>query len=152
MLGKAGMMDVERIENALPEDALQRLDETAEVLEAFGPMIVGHARLDHSVMGGEYDDRGIDRVLSVVHPGSDRYGTSTTAIHNLRDAIHVWTAIRNGWTAFVSEDPAVINANVRMIQQSDWSLRLLSPAQAVRWTEREIEKGRIRAERRTQLD
>jgi predicted nucleic acid-binding protein len=152
MLGKAGMVDVERTENATRQEAARRLGETAHVLEAFGPMLPGHGRLDHSVQGGEYDDRAIDRVLSVVHPGSDRYGMSTTAIHNLRDAIHIWTAMRNGWTAFVTEDPAVIRANKRMIQQADWSLRLLSPAEAVEWVEREIRNERIRAERLARLE
>lgn len=142
---KTDTVDTERTEGASADIAAERILETAGTLEVLGPAVLDHSRWDHFVFAGEDDDDRINRVLEVLFPGSDRRGTDRTSIHNLRDAMHVATAIRYGFNVFVTTDTRLLKHAAAV--QAQWNIEILSPTEAVRWVERRIENERIRSTR-----
>ena len=53
------------------------LDESAQHPESLGPLIIGHSRIDHSVIASDEDDERLDRVYKILFPGSDRHDDTT---------------------------------------------------------------------------
>ena len=143
---KTDTVDTERIEGVSGDEAIDRILETAGILELLGPAILDHSRLDHCVWAAEEDGERLDEVFAVLFPGTDRYGTGTTHTHKLRDAMHVATSIREGCDAFVTTDGALLRKAAAV--QARWNIEILTPTDAVRWVERRIERERIRSERR----
>jgi hypothetical protein len=151
-LAKADTVDVERTEGVEEAEATRRILDTAGTIEVFGPLVFDHSRLDHAVLGSPQDDTGITRVLALVHPGTRREETSRKARHNVRDALHIWTAIRYHYQVFVTTDRAVLASAGRFRQQSDLAIEILSPTEAVSWVERAVAKEQLREERRRKLE
>lgn len=150
-LAKADTVDVERTSGAKPSLAEERILETAGTIEVHGPFVLNHSRLDHSVFGSSLDETGIAEVLALVHPERRLDGTSRSGLHDVRDALHIWTAIRYGYNGFVTTDGAVLESADRFLHRGTGSIRILSPVQAVAWLRREIVCQDQRAARRQNL-
>jgi len=147
-LAKTDTVDMERTVDSDPATKAERLLETAEVIEVLGPMVLDNSRLDHSVAASEDDARRLDEVFELMFPNGDRHGTSRTSKHNLRDAMHVATAIRYGYDGFVTTDDGPLLASARFRQHSNCEIAILTPTQAIKWIEDRIEVERITSARR----
>jgi PIN domain len=143
---KTDTVDTERTEGVPDATAIERILETAGIVELLGPAVSDHSRCDHSVWAGDEDSKRIDEVFATLFPGSDRHGTDRTSRHKIRDAMHVATAIRYGCDAFVTTDDDLLRKASQL--QALWQIEILSPTNAVRWVLRQIERERIRSERR----
>jgi hypothetical protein len=144
---KTDTVDTERIDGVVEAGATRRILETAGIVELHGPGVLGHSRGDHSVYASHEDDTRIDRLLAALFPGSDRYATDRTSSHNLRDAMHIATAVRYGCGVFVTTDERLLKRSG--VMQDGWNIQAMLPSESVRWVEHLIEKERIRSERRS---
>lgn len=72
---------------------------------SYGPAVLGHSRLGSSIVGSEEDDRRLGRVLEILFGRKPRPQYSKNEI---RDAMHIATAIRYGGTYFVTKDRALL--------------------------------------------
>ena len=145
-IAKTDTVDTERIDGVSDATATERILETAGIIEVHGPAVFGHSRLDHAVFASDEDAIRIDRVLAVLFPDSDRYATDRTSMHNLRDAMHIATAVRYGYAVFVTTETRILKKADAI--RRDWGVEILRPSDSVRWVERRIELERIRSERR----
>jgi hypothetical protein len=73
-------------------------------------------------------------------------------VHDIRDALHIWTAIRYGYQAFETTDGAVLKSADRLRRRGTSSMRILTPSQAVSWVDDEINKEELRTARRRALE
>jgi hypothetical protein len=151
-LAKADTVDVERTAGLDGSAVDQRILDTAGIIEAHGPFVLNHSRTEHSVTGSPNDISGIDDVLQKVHPGRTLSESSKAAMHDIRDALHIWTAIRYGYEAFVTTDGAVLKSANRLRDHGSSSIRIFTPKHAVTWVEGEIKKEESKAARRRALE
>jgi hypothetical protein len=104
-LQRTDTMDTELA--AAPEEKRAQLTEaSASYPEAFGPMVWGQSRWDSSVFGSSEDQARLDTVFAILFPGADRMSTRG---NNVRDAMHISTAIRYGAFGFVTRDRKLLN-------------------------------------------
>jgi len=75
---KTDTVDTERTEGVSDATAIERILETAGIVELLGPAVWDHSRCDHSVWSGDEDGERIDEVFAVSFPGGDRHGTDRT--------------------------------------------------------------------------
>lgn len=99
-LSRTDVVDTE-LAGAPPEKRAQLLQRSAELDEYLGPLVLDHSRLGYAVVGGAADEERLERVFRVLHPGGDRQKPGS---HDLRDAMHVATAIRYGADGFITLD------------------------------------------------
>jgi hypothetical protein len=92
--------------------------------------------LDHSVLGSDVDDARIDAVLRILRPNALR---STATKNDLRDAMHVATAIRYGASHFVTSDKNILRRKAKLREAFDW-FTVLTPTDAVALVRRFIAK------------
>ena len=102
----------------------QLLEESAGLVESFGAFVLDHSRLDHAVLGGSMDEMRLEQVFSVLFPNAQR------SRNNLRDAMHISTAIRYGANGFVTQDKRVLKRQGAIRDAFDGFL-LLTPREAV---------------------
>ena len=98
--------------------------------------MIGHSRWGHAVYASDEDSDRIDDLLWLFFPNSDRYATDRSSTHNLRDAMHIATALRYRYDAFVTAD-------TRLLKKADairrgCGIELLLPSEAVRLVEHRI--------------
>src|SRR5664280_1946087 len=103
-ISKTDTVDTERADGVSAATATDRILETAGIIELHGPTVICHSRWDHAVFASDEDSDRIDNLLGLLFPNSDRYATDRSSTHNLRDAMHIATAIRYGYDAFVTTD------------------------------------------------
>ena len=148
MFGKADTVEFERSEGEPESIAFARRLETAGLIEIYGPFVEGHSAVETSVFPSQEDETRIAQVLALIHPNAAR-GDTRTAAHNLRDAMHVATAIRYGWNGFVTVDNAVLGA-VAVVRR-EWGFSIFSPSGAVTWVLDEVAKRERREQRMRDL-
>ncbi|MCF1596516.1 hypothetical protein [Streptomyces muensis] len=125
-LRRTDAMDTELA--AAPEEKWAELTEaSAGYAESFGPMVLDHSRLDHSVLGSDEDVARDDLVFSTLFPGADR---ATCRKNHIRDAMHVATAIRYGGLAFVTHERKLLNKSDQIAGLFQ-GFRIWSPTQAL---------------------
>ena len=83
-----------------PPSVRAALEAEAEPHEYHGPLVLGHSRLDHAVLGSDLESRFLDEVVSVLFPGSWRDRISS---RDPRDAMHIAWAKRYGFDFITSE-------------------------------------------------
>lgn len=142
---KTDTVDTERIDGVTDATATARILETAGIIELHGPAVLNNSRFDHSVYASDEDNSRIDLILASLFPGSDRHGTDRNAIHNLRDAMHIATAVRYGFDVFVTTENRLLKKGDAM--RRDWGIEVMSPSDTVAWVELRIEKEQIMSER-----
>jgi hypothetical protein len=100
-LVKADMLDTELGGDTNDERRVRLETESADFEELLGPGVWDHSRWDHAVWGSKDDSDLIEAVFATIFPNKSRDATSK---NNVRDALHVSTAIRYGADGFVTLD------------------------------------------------
>lgn len=103
-LCRSDAMDTELLERADEAHRTLLLERSAELVEVRGVGVVGHSRLDHMVLGSDQEAADWDDLWQVMWPGADRASTSRRTQTRIRDAMHVWTAARYAYSAFITWD------------------------------------------------
>ncbi|MFA5136017.1 MAG: hypothetical protein WC489_01330 [Patescibacteria group bacterium] len=70
-----------------------------------GPAVVGHSRLGSCIAGSDEDDRRMTKVLEILFGKKAR---NKYTKNEIRDVMHVCTAIRYGGTYFVTLDTKIL--------------------------------------------
>jgi predicted nucleic acid-binding protein len=96
------------------------------LLELHGPLVLGHSRQNHSVLASEEDVQRLDRVKEIV---GMRTASKRRANHDLRDAMHIATAIRYGYNGFITGDKRLVKRNNQFV--SDFGFRIMNVESAV---------------------
>lgn len=95
-------------------------------LELIGPVVLEHSRLDHSVLASDEDVERLDRVKEII---GIRQISERSAKHDLRDAMHIATAIRYGYNGFITGDKRLVKRNNQFV--SDFGFRIMNVESAV---------------------
>ena len=136
---RSDVMDTELMGAQPDEKRRDLLEASSGFVEAHGPAVVGHSRLDASVLASQEDVERLNAVYAILFPGVDR---ATARRNHLRDAMHVATAIRYGGYAFVTRELKLLNKD-RLIAASFAGFRVWNVDDALRDA-----AGGIRAVRR----
>lgn len=145
-LSKTDTVGVERGMLHPNELAWQRRLESPGLVEVHGPFIPGHSIQESSVVASPDDITRFERVLQIVHPRAS--ASASPRKNDVRDAMHIATAIRYGYQGFVTTDDNVLKAT-SAISIEYGGFRLLLPSQAVAWVTREVaHRNRARGARR----
>lgn len=130
--------ELERTEPGLRKILLREAASTGNVY--FGPMVLGHSRLDSSVLASPDDDERIDAVFRVLFPDSERRG------RKMRDAMHVAAAMRYGMDGFVTRDKRDLLRKAPVIRAAFNDFPIMSPKAALAFAERMVERARFRGD------
>jgi hypothetical protein len=115
-----------------PDKRARLLGLSAPLQEQLGAWVLGHSRLGSSVLGNADDQAVWDRVWDTIHPGKDR---ATARDNNVKDAMHVWTAIRYGSDAFVTLDEGLLK-RADAVRSAFDGFNIWTPTQALAYVER----------------
>ena len=115
--------------------ALQRRLESVGLLIVHGPRITGHSKMETSVAASPEDHTRIERVLEIVHPQAVDH--SDPSDNDVRDAMHIATAVRYCYQGFVTTDKAVLKA-AKTIATEFGGFQLMLPSQAVDWVTEKV--------------
>ena len=96
------------------------------LLELHGPLVLGHSRLYHTLLANEGDIQRLDRVKEIVGVRTSR---ERNASHDLRDAMHIATAIRYGYNGFITRDKRLEKRNDQFL--SEFGFRIMNVENAV---------------------
>ncbi len=116
------------------------LEYAGDYSEYLGPLVVGHSRLDHSVLGSEDDEKRLHQVFSCLFPGGDWFSARR---QDVRDAMNVATAIRYVMTGFLTKDKRLLRAGHR-IRQAFNGFPILDPSDALAFVGRLQRRHEIR--------
>lgn len=75
-------------------------------IESYGPAVFGHSRWGSTIFADEHDEKRLTKVLAILFGPKSRqsYGRN-----DIRDAMHISTAIRYGGGFFVTSEKALID-------------------------------------------
>jgi hypothetical protein len=116
------------------------LEYAGDYSEYLGPLVVGHSRLDHSVLASKHDEERLHQVFSCLFPGRDWFSARR---QDVRDAMNVATAIRNGMTGFITRDKQLLKAGPRIRQEFN-DFPILDPSGALAFALRLRRRREIR--------
>lgn len=133
--GQTDTVGIERGMLRPNELAWQRRLESAGLVEVHGPFIRGHSRQESSVGASPDDVTRFKRVLELVHPRA--IDCTSPRDNDVRDAMHISTAVRYGYQGLVTTDADVLKAAAN-ISSVFGGFRLMLPSQAVAWINREV--------------
>lgn len=94
---------------------------------SYGPAVLGHSRVGSCIIGTEEDDRRLRRVLEIFFGGKDRPQYSK---NEMRDAMHVATAIRYGTNYFVTKDKTLLRGMDQI--KAEFHIAIVMPEECVR--------------------
>jgi len=114
------------------EQAWARRLETAGMIMLHDPYVEGHSAPETSVQPSPDDEARFSTVLRIVHPRALR--RDTPGDNDLRDAMHIATAIRYGSEGLVTTDSDVLRAKAG-IATCFAGFQLMLPSEAVAWVE-----------------
>lgn len=138
------VLDTELARSRDPEQLAQRLARSSSFVEFFGPMVLGHSRLGHSVVGSQEDEKLLEQVLRALWPQAQM---DTADRHQIGDAMHVAWSIRNRTNGFVTSDRRVLGRRSSIEQLAHDGFRVYSPAEALARAQREIRRYQQRMDR-----
>jgi hypothetical protein len=128
-LARADVLDTELAECADPIKRQMLQDLSMAYPASLGPAVLGHSRLDSSVIASGEDRRRIDLVYSLLFPGV--HDRALASGNHQRDAMHVATAIRYGGYAFVTMERRLLNKDA-VIRQAFAGFRIWHPNDALK--------------------
>lgn len=128
LLARTDVLGTELLGCADPAKRQALEDLSSPYSEAMGPLVLGHSRLDHAVLGSEVDKDRLDSVYSILFPGVPDRSLATP--NHLRDAMHVATAIRCGGHAFITSERRLLNKDAT-ISTAFSGFRIWRPADAL---------------------
>jgi hypothetical protein len=123
-LQRTDVMDTELI--GAPEEKRGALiAESATYVESLGPWVGGHSRGGQMVGGTEVDETRFSRVFAILKPG---IGTPAMGRANdVRDAMHVATAIRYASNGFITRDSNILRHGPELAALTPSSFLVLTP-------------------------
>ncbi len=106
-----------------------------DLLELHGPMVVGHSRFGHSVLASEEDVNRLERVKSVIRV---REASERREKHDVRDAMHVATSIKYGFSGFITGDVRLLKLDQKF--SHEYGFRIFDAPGAVSFANHLIQK------------
>ncbi|MCQ1575348.1 hypothetical protein [Streptomyces parvus] len=103
-------------------------EESARYPESLGAWVLGHSRLDSTILGGASDEELHAEIFAVLKPGVDRWNCRS---NHTRDVMHVATAMRYGAKRFVTNDAQMLKRSHEVAAQFA-GFQILNPPQAAR--------------------
>lgn len=91
-------------------------------IESYGPAVLGHSRLGYSILGDDQDDQRLGRILEILFGKKVR---SAYSYNEIRDAMHIATAIRYGGTYFITTDTDLLKR--ADLIESEFGLKIRNP-------------------------
>lgn len=83
-------------------------EKSLDYVESYGPAVIGHSRIGFSMIGDEGDDERLGSILKILWGTRNRSDYSTNEI---RDAMHIATAVRYGGTYFITKEKNILKKN-----------------------------------------
>lgn len=121
IIEKTDVLDTE-LEQNYKKNA-NRLKKSSTYIESFGIAVVGHSRLGHCIVASDKEDKEIEDILSICFNKKPRRNYSKK---EMRDAMHIHTAIRYGGTYFITYDKKLIDASNKILERFN-STRICIP-------------------------
>jgi len=84
----------------------QGLKKSMKYIESYGPTVFDHSRWNSSILGDEKDEERLSKVLEILWGKKVR---SSYRKQDIRDAMHISTAIRYGGKYFVTDERKLLN-------------------------------------------
>lgn len=113
---------------------------SSEYVEHAGPAVWGESRWGHAVWAAPEDTARLDKVAAVLYPGLQRHQVTS---NNLRDCMHVATAVRYGAHGFITNDRRLLNKATAMRAAFN-DFVLCNPEAALTIAKRFVERARRR--------
>jgi hypothetical protein len=139
-LTRTDTVDTELAQREDPEHRAHLLSLSGEMIEQFGPLVLGHSRLGFCVLGGDQESEEWDRLWDVMYPGRDR---TTARKNDIRDAMHVATAMRYGLNTLITSDKALLK-KADVVKAAYNGFSILAPAQALAFALRMLTRHEYR--------
>ena len=112
------------------------LPKALKYIFAEGPAVVGHSRVGSCIVGSDEDDKRMTRVLEIL------FGKKLRAKYTgneIRDAMHISTAIRYGGTYFVTLDKKVLNKSEEV--KSEFQITITDPEECFKQVKDRLKKS-----------
>jgi predicted nucleic acid-binding protein len=106
-----------------------------DLLELHGPMVFDNSRLGHSVFASEEDVIRLDRVKTLIKV---REASTRNNKHDERDAMHLATSIRYGFSGLITGDHRLLKLDKEFSQE--FGFRIFNVADAVSFANQLISK------------
>lgn len=132
IIEKADTLDTELLEN--PSYNADRLKKSDGYIESYGLAVLGHSRLGPSVLGTEKEDQEFSEILEIIFGKKQR---SEYTKQEIRDAMHVMTAIRYGGTYLITNDKKMILSSDKLFKRFN-STKISSPIEALQMIKQRI--------------
>lgn len=133
-------VDTELTQREDPEHRARLLNQSAEMIEQFGPLVLGHSRLGFCVVGSGQEAAEWDRLWEVMFPGRDR---SKAKKNDVRDAMHVATAIRYGINVLITSDKGLLK-KADVVKAALNGFSIMARAQALAFARRMLARHKHR--------
>lgn len=104
-----------------------KLKASNSYIYSYGPAVVGHSRIGFSIVGTDEDDKRLGKVLSIIFGQKNRKDYDRNEI---RDCMHISTAIRYGGTHFVTYDKALLDKSEAI--KNEFGIKIKKPADALK--------------------
>ena len=139
-LTRTDTVDTELAQREDPEHRAHLLSLSGEMIEQFGPVVVGHSRIGFCVWGSDQESSEWDRLWEVMCPGRER---ATARKNDVRDAMHVATAMRYGLNALITRDKGLLK-KADPIKAAFNGFSIMTPAQALALAKRMLARHEYR--------
>lgn len=139
-VNRTDVLDTERTDGQDEDVQAQRLDETADLPESFGPFVFDQSQFDRAVFASGEDESRYHSTFATLFPHvTDR---ATTRKNHIRDAMHISTAARYGAHAFVTTERRLLNKDEQINELL--GIRIWTPEQAHAEAMHRVESTRAR--------
>lgn len=109
IIEKTDTLDTELLQN--PTHNADRLKKSDDYIESMGSFILGHSRLAHSILGTKKEDQEFSEILEIIFGKKQRADYTKQEI---RDAMHVMTAIKYGGNYLITSDKKLLNSSSKI--------------------------------------
>ena len=106
-----------------------------DLLELHGPMVIDNSRSGHSVIASEEDAIRLERVKTLIKV---REASERNKKHDVRDAMHLATSIRYGFSGLITGDHRLLKLDKKFLQE--FGFRVFNVADAISFSNQLIEK------------
>lgn len=134
MLAKTDVVDTERSAKRRRSYENEFLS-GVQLLELHGPAVFGHSRLGHSVHAGTEDQERLHKIQALL---TARRTSKRAMEHDLRDAMHLATAIRYRYDGIITSEKRLLRVDTCLTH--DYGFRVVTVPQAVTIMEQRIRK------------
>ncbi len=112
------------------------LPKASKYIFSEGPAVVGHSRLGSCIVGSDEDDRRMARVLEILFGKKPK--TKYTS-NDIRDVMHISTAIRYGGTYFVTLDKKVLKKAEKI--KNEFQIIITDPVECLKQVKTRLKKS-----------